>query len=157
MTEVSKRQQVITEARSWMGTPWGHLQKTKGPTGQIDCVQFLHSCATAAGVQCGGLPVSYNRLSDGTEIISYLNEWFKLKKFTVPKYVTNYDVIPELKDGDILVFKYWGKPHHVGIATTFHGYRGMIHASSEYKKVTEHILDKAFTRILVAVYDLGVD
>ena len=140
---MSIRQSVVNEARSWLGTPWGHNQCVKG--NQVDCVRFVNAVAQSCGIVCGDLPKEYARLSNGIDIINYLDQWFKPKS------------IDDLKDGDILVFKYWGRPHHVALATTLRGYRGMIHASVECGKVTEHILDNIFLRILVAVYDLGVD
>jgi cell wall-associated NlpC family hydrolase len=46
MTQVT-RQQVVDEARSWIGTPWQHQQSTKGLG--TDCVGFIAGVARETG------------------------------------------------------------------------------------------------------------
>ncbi|HXE17649.1 MAG TPA: hydrolase [Stellaceae bacterium] len=48
MTEAGARRAVVDEARSWIGTPYRHLGRAKGPGGGVDCAQLVwavfHNC-----------------------------------------------------------------------------------------------------------------
>lgn len=51
MTEAEARRAIIDEARSWIGTPYRHLGRAKGPDGGVDCAQLVwavfHNCGLA--------------------------------------------------------------------------------------------------------------
>lgn len=138
---MTTRKQIVKEARTWLETPWNHQQNEKG--NQVDCVNFLYSVATSCGVNCGNMPLEYERLSNGILLIEYLDEYFEEKP------------LDKLLEGDILVFKFWDKPHHVGLCVNILGEKGLIHASEEYGKVTEHILDKIWIDRIAKIYDIG--
>ncbi len=48
MSEVEERAAVLAEARSWIGTPYRHMGRAKGPRGGVDCAQLVwavfHNC-----------------------------------------------------------------------------------------------------------------
>jgi len=41
MDEAQERALVVAEAKSWIGTPYHHLGRIKGPQGGVDCAQLL--------------------------------------------------------------------------------------------------------------------
>jgi cell wall-associated NlpC family hydrolase len=41
MIEAEARDAVIGEARSWIGTPYRHMGRAKGPRGGVDCAQLV--------------------------------------------------------------------------------------------------------------------
>jgi cell wall-associated NlpC family hydrolase len=47
---MSDRAAVITEARTWAGTPWRHRGRSKGKHGGIDCAQFVYAVFRACGL-----------------------------------------------------------------------------------------------------------
>lgn len=49
---------LLTEALTWVGTPFKRGQRIKGIG--IDCGRFIDACFEAAGVETGGLPLSYS-------------------------------------------------------------------------------------------------
>jgi len=140
---LTKREEVVIEARKWLGTQWNHAQSTQGV--QVDCVNFVYGVAKACDIDCGNLPEEYPRLSDGKELIKYLDTYFK------------ETTLENAKIGDILVFKFFGVPHHLGILTNLLGYPSVIHSSAEFMKVVEHILDSKYVRVLSGVYSLGYE
>lgn len=46
--EAAERAAVVAEARSWIGTPYRHMGRAKGPSGGVDCAQLVwavfHRC-----------------------------------------------------------------------------------------------------------------
>lgn len=48
--ETEQRLRVIAEARTWLGTPYHHHARVKGPRGGVDCAQILCAVYEAAGV-----------------------------------------------------------------------------------------------------------
>jgi cell wall-associated NlpC family hydrolase len=133
---------IVKESRSWLGTPWRHCQQVKGVKGGIDCVRFLYQVAKTCGVDLEDLPSYYDRLARGNDIINYLENHFE----KIP--------IQDRQFGDILVFKCLGIPHHVGLCVPIgtEKYKGVIHASSQEKRIVETTLDGPLLNSLVAVY-----
>ncbi len=56
--ESAQRQAVLAEAESWIGTPFHHQGRVKGPQGGVDCAMLLLEVFLAAGVIKGGTGVS---------------------------------------------------------------------------------------------------
>jgi cell wall-associated NlpC family hydrolase len=41
VTEATDRGAVVAEARTWIGTPYRHMGRAKGPEGGVDCAQLI--------------------------------------------------------------------------------------------------------------------
>lgn len=50
MNEAAERSAVVAEARSWIGTPYRHMGRAKGPNGGTDCAQFVWCVFHARGL-----------------------------------------------------------------------------------------------------------
>ncbi len=48
--EARERAAVVTEARRWLGTPYHHEARVKGPQGGVDCAQLLIGVFSAVGL-----------------------------------------------------------------------------------------------------------
>jgi NlpC/P60 family putative phage cell wall peptidase len=48
--EAAQRAAVVAEARTWLGTPYHHEARVKGPRGGVDCAQLLAGVYTGAGL-----------------------------------------------------------------------------------------------------------
>lgn len=98
----SLRDQIVANAREWLGTPYHHNQCSKYG---IDCVQFTKVVAESVGIPQVVHPNYYNIPRN-----DYLLEIFNKH--------SNFKRVATILPGDILVFRIAGLPHHVGIATS---------------------------------------
>lgn len=49
-SDFSRRDAVVAEAQSWIGTPFHHAGRIKGPAGGVDCLMLLAEVYERAGV-----------------------------------------------------------------------------------------------------------
>jgi cell wall-associated NlpC family hydrolase len=96
------RSQTIAIARTWIDTPWQHHQRTKGIG--VDCVQFLLAVAEELGMEIA-LKDNYQRTPNGDSLLNAIGTYFAPKQQE------------ELELGDIIVFRFNGVPHHVGLVS----------------------------------------
>jgi cell wall-associated NlpC family hydrolase len=132
------RQQIIDEARTWLGTPFRHQGRLKG-----------------VGVDCGGLIVcvrkdlgisewdytTYSRQPQPKVMVKYLKEFGNPVKKS------------EMQPADVIWMKVEGNPQHLGIYTEKNT---VIHArwDMDFKKsrVIESIIDETLASSIMAVY-----
>lgn len=110
------RDRIITEARSWIGTPYLHKQRSKGYG--VDCVQFLVGVALNVGIispeEAAAVPMNYSprwHLYQNEEVLEqYIGQYGCVAK-------NNQAILP----GDIMGFRFGRVTAHVGIflGTTF--------------------------------------
>lgn len=116
--KTATRQQIVDEARTWLGTPFVHQGRLKGVG--VDCIGLVICVARDLAIydyDFNNYRVIPNPRKMGDE----------LKKNLIPK---KYE---DLQMGDIIWFRIRSLPQHVGIKTD----TGFIHAYSENKKVLE--------------------
>lgn len=119
------RKQIITEARSWIGTPHKHNQALKGVG--VDCVRFPYEVAKSCGIEVSD-PGNYERNPQGEELLNRLTEQLCLVgvvreayKNWSDKYLeytaTNKQLVNLAEPGDILVFKreWMGEAGHLAL------------------------------------------
>jgi cell wall-associated NlpC family hydrolase len=125
---------LLTEARSWLDTPWRHNHRVKGEG--VDCVNFLSACAESLGIEIV-LPSFYESTPLEDKLKPYLD-----------KYLT---LLPtkELCIGNIVAFNYRGITHHVAIATSPNT---IVHACRQKKKVVEEKLTRQQIGRISGVY-----
>lgn len=96
MLEEAKRQQIVNEARSWMGTPYHHAGRAKGFG--VDCGQILAAVYEAAG------------LIPHVEPEPYPHDWHLHRSEERYLHLVQSYAVPTdtPKPGDIALFK-WGR------------------------------------------------
>lgn len=134
LARVITRQQIVAEARSWIGTPWHHHARIKGVG--CDCIGFTRGVATELGI-----------------IGEDISSWNGVQRFL--KYTQHPDgknlleacrayLIPISKEkmqmGDVVLITLHEHPQHMGILGDYrNGGLSIIHASNDQRlmKVVE--------------------
>lgn len=128
---MQKREDVIREAREWVGTPFHHQAASKGVG--CDCAGLVRGVGQALGLMPPLPPelLRYGRLPQPERMREVL------ARFMDP---VEGPPLP----GDVL-FMGWvgGRPMHLGILTPLHG-RGILHGFSEAGRVIETRLPVAY-------------
>jgi cell wall-associated NlpC family hydrolase len=130
-------EQILTEARSWIGTPWHHNQACKGVG--VDCARLYQSVLKEVTGIDSKLE-NYSRRGMGGSLL---------------KQIRQFDCLVELPDpilrdvGDLIVFLVGVEPGHIGICNG----HGMIHADQRLDKVCEVIdLGQRWRKRICAVF-----
>ena len=116
------RDQIIEEARSWLGTPFRHQGRVKGVG--CDCAGLVVGVASALGL-ADFTEVAYGRNPRPQKMGAVLDEYLTKKPL--------YEALP----GDVIWMAFGKDPMHLAIKTDY----GMIHSTSEIGKVVEHGID----------------
>lgn len=104
-------EQIITEARTWLGTPWHLNQRSKGLG--VDCIRFITETLKSCGLDVGTIKNYYGK-PKGNQLIDYLET------------LDGTTIAQEIKSSYLLVFNIAGVPWHCAIATSD---STMIHAT----------------------------
>ncbi len=112
---MAERQALITEARSWIGTSFGHYARQKG--GAVDCVGLAAGIYQALGVISALTPPDYQLDGGRTLKRSLLEDWLATRPEFVPVWTLGDDACAPAT-GDLLCFKWHKVAHHVGVVTT---------------------------------------
>ncbi|MEE9367048.1 MAG: NlpC/P60 family protein [Dehalococcoidales bacterium] len=126
--------ELIEEARTWIDVRFRHQGRTRGG---VDCVGILGNCANARGMTFE-LPTDYTMQVDPKRLIAYLRQ--RLTEIPVSRMVP----------GDILLIRYAGRSTHLALRTD----KGILHASTEFKKVVEHSYEEKWRRRTIAAFRL---
>lgn len=116
------REEILTEARSWMNTPFHHQASVKGVG--ADCGGTVKGIYRNLGADVADVPVDYARTPANSIIEKVLSK--RATKTSEPK------------PGDIILFTMLREPQHLGIYTES---GGVIHAYEPFGKVVEHSID----------------
>ncbi len=131
----------LTEARSWLGTPWKHAARIKGVG--CDCINYIAAIGETVDILVP-VPKMYQRSPERDYILPELRSRFIEEELT-----PSGTWIP----GRLLVFQYSGIAHHVGLVTEPDK---IIHASLLAKKVIEERLSKRELIRAKWCFDLGL-
>lgn len=93
---------VVSEARSWIGTPFVHQGRLKGIG--VDCIGVVVGVAKALGLS-GYDKTDYGRAPNPAEMRAELATHMQPIAFK------------DVRPGDVLWFRVEGEPRHVGIVT----------------------------------------
>lgn len=141
MTE--ERQDIVTEARSWLGTPYVHQASTKGAG--ADCLGLLRGVWRAVmGVEPEAVP-SYSM--DWSEPQGEERMWDAARRHLIAKPVKEAAV------GDVLLFRMRDRrvAKHVGLVSQIKPLPQFIHAYSGHG-VVENTLSDPWRRRVVACF-----
>ena len=128
---------VVSEARSWIGTPFKHQGRTKGVG--VDCIGLVYGVAESLGLTPDELPqeyIGYSRMPEQGRLREALD-----------KYMDRIS-LSRAEPGDVLLMTFARDPQHVAITTG----NTIIHAYSLVKKCTEHSLSPKWTRRICGAY-----
>lgn len=135
------REQIITTARQYIGTPWQHQARLKGVG--VDCTGLVVCVARDLGVTLHDRRAYGRRAEADPVLLRYLDG--QCRRVDRPQL------------GDIMVF-WWNqntrRPQHVGIRTDV----GIIHAYALARSVCEHTIDKEMMHKFICAYEFpGVE
>lgn len=125
------REQVVAEARTWLGTPFQHQGRIKGRG--VDCIGFPWGVAKELNLlqnidldSPGVKPyLGYGKAPVPSKFLGALNEHLVQIEFS------------EVLMADLILFRGKLYPNHLAIVTDY----GVIHSSAERGKVVEHRID----------------
>jgi hypothetical protein len=144
------RADIVSEARSWLNTPFGHGQAVKGR--MVDCAHYIEAVNINAGVTAEPqITEPYRRREDGTVMLRLLKEHLEL--------IT----IEEAEPGDVIALidsrlTSPDIPRHLAFMTERRsdGVIRIIHASEH--GVREHRMDGHWLRRIHSVWKVkGVE
>lgn len=116
------REDIIAEARTWLGTPFHHQGRVRGHG--VDCAGLVACVGKALGLTCFDT-ARYGRSPDPAMMGDILRRELVAKP------------ISEIQLADVLWLSFDSEPQHVAIVTDV----GIIHATSAIRRVVEHGLD----------------
>jgi cell wall-associated NlpC family hydrolase len=142
---------IVKQARTWLGTKYHHqgrLKKSDRCSGGVDCIGLVIGVINELNIcdDNGCLLSKYDRTDYSmSPQTTKLAECFGL-------YLDIIDVA-EMIPGDILLFKFWKEPQHVGILSDYPtGGLGIIHCNSNSSCVVEQPLSDTWVRMITHVY-----
>jgi NlpC/P60 family putative phage cell wall peptidase len=124
-------QDIVNEARTWIGTPFQHQGRVKGRA--VDCVGLVVGVARAVGFEIMD-EAGYSRQPFG-QLLQSICDAQGIK-------------VDKPQPGDVLMMRFIREPQHLAI------YAGdtLIHTHGRVGKVVEHRIDPTWQRRIVAVY-----
>lgn len=156
MTKPLLRSKIVKQARTWLGTKYHHqgrLKKSVNCSGGVDCIGLVIGVADELAIcDYQGNPLSrYDRNN-----YSMQPEGEKLA-LSIGAHL--YPVEPaKMKVGDVLLFKFWKEPQHVGILSKYPtGGFSLIHCNSTSDSVVEQPLSDTWRRMVTHVYRFKKD
>lgn len=120
-----EREDIITEARRWVGTPWRHQGRSRAG---VDCVGLVVLVARTLGLKPEDV-TGYARRQDGRALLRHLHKQLDQQSVT------------DWKNGNIGVFKESAFPIHVGFLSDRDGVPTVIHAHARRRQVIEEALN----------------
>jgi cell wall-associated NlpC family hydrolase len=127
--EAAQRQAVITEALTWLGTPYRQLGYSKGPKGSVDCSMLLVAAWVGGGVLQPFDPRPYPPTWFMHQSEERYLAWMESLAVEVPE--------KDAKPGDIVLFKVGHCFGHSGILVASDEF---VHAYAKEKYTTKSFL-----------------
>jgi NlpC/P60 family putative phage cell wall peptidase len=132
---MATRDQIVKEARQYLGTPFKHQGRIKGVG--CDCAGIIVNIAKMLGIDFWEYS-GYGRTPDGKSLENCISQLLQIDP-------------ADLKPGDVMLFKIRRMPQHLAIATD----GGMIHSfyrRSDGGRVVEHNLDDRWKKRIVKCF-----
>ncbi len=148
MAGSSTREQVVAEARSWLGTPFAHQGHVKGIG--ADCAGLVAGVAIALGL----LPADWWQRDFAPHAGYPRTPGAGLMPAVCRRFLRHLEPM-HARPGDVLLLRFSTEPQHLGIVTPYHlGGLAMIHAYSRSSAVVEHRLADVWRARVVAAFAL---
>lgn len=136
---------IVAQARTWLGTPFHHQARLKGKG--CDCLGLIVGVVDELGLKDGnGMrlaaydEVTYSKEPDGAYLIQKLTGLLE----EVPTH--------QARAGDLALFKVRENPQHLAILSDYEGGLGMIHSFAPSRRVVEHRLDDEWKSKMIKVF-----
>lgn len=144
---------IVRQARTWIGTRYHHqgrLKRSEACSGGVDCI----------GLVVGVVDELKIRDHNGILLSKYDSICYSIEPkdlvISIASHLTEVS-ITEMSIGDILLFKFWKEPQHVGILSDYSDeVFGIIHCNSSSGSVVEQPLSPAWMRMVTHVYRINV-
>lgn len=152
-TEMTKilKQQIVAQARTWLGTKYHHqgrLKKSKRGPGGVDCIGLIIGLIDELGIQDGN---GHSLVAADEFNYSMYPERGRLVE-SISKHLREVPLDQRCM-GDVLLFRTFRDPQHVGLLTEYpSGGSGLIHCNSSAGQVVEQPLSDTWLRMLTHVY-----
>lgn len=132
------RDAIVSEARTWLHTPWQHQCRLKGVG--VDCVGLIIGVAR----EVGALPIDY-------DVRNYARNPLRdsLRAECATRMVTLRPA--EAREGDVLLLSFTNWPGHLALLTDPNH---IIHAHMPNGRVVEHIMNNWWRRHVVGAYQI---
>ena len=127
------REQVVLEARTWLGTPFHHQGRLKNVG--VDCIGIIICVANDLKLS-DFKTTSYTRQPNGDMLRALLAQ----ELIEIP--------IEEIQPADIALFRFENEPQHVGFITDI----GLLHSYMQVKKCIETSLDEIWKSRMVSAF-----
>ena len=136
------RNDIVCEARQWIGTKWQHQQALKGVA--CDCIGLIRGVATKVGL----LPPDFARSAVAQQFMGYGRRPDGRLVVALDLFMDRLAPTEQPAIGDVLLMRFDDNPQHVAIVTEV----GIIHAHASARKVVEHRLDSLWASRVVQAY-----
>jgi cell wall-associated NlpC family hydrolase len=151
MTQKITQQQIVAQARTWLGTKYHHqgrLKKSERGLGGVDCIGLIIGVIDELGIQDGAGnsltkadETNYSMYPEQGRLVASIKQHLR----GVPK--------DKMRIGDVLLFKTFKDPQHVGFLSDYaSGCFGIIHCNSSAGKVVEQPISEAWAKMTTHVY-----
>jgi cell wall-associated NlpC family hydrolase len=127
---MTTRQQVVDEARKWLGVRWVHQGRSRAG---VDCIGLAIKVAHGLGLSTFDI-IDYSRQPDPATMRALMAE--------------HMESVASPQIGDVLLMRFEKEPQHVAIVTDI----GIIHAYAQVRRVVEHRLDSVWQGRVVSAY-----
>tara|TARA_R110002033_G_scaffold26757_12_gene61178 strand:- start:47703 stop:48116 length:414 start_codon:yes stop_codon:yes gene_type:complete len=129
------REDVVCQARTWLGTPFHHQGRLKDIG--VDCAGVV--VGVAAELELSAFDTNgYGRRPDSREL-EHICEG-QMRRIN----------LEDAQPGDVYLIEVDGQPQHLAFATDI----GMLHAYAPARRVIEHRIDQEWADRLIAAYVL---
>lgn len=136
------RQEIVDEARKYLGTRWLHQGRAK--TG-IDCCGLVIRVGNDLGMITYDT-VGYSRRTSGDKFLKHFTD--------AGMYVVDYE---DAKPGDVLITSDHSFPCHCGFLTEKGGAPHFLHAFAGKRRVVEQEVEPWLRKLVAVVRFPGVD
>ena len=132
------RTQIVSKAKSFLGTPWKHQGRNRR---SVDCVGLVYAIADELGILPPKIDIPpYRRVPDGS-----VESYFQSYMDRVPK--------GSIKAGTVLLHSFMGSPFHASILID-PATGSIIHGTAKHRRVVIDLFKgKKDGMVLHAAYD----
>lgn len=139
---MTARTDIVTAARTWIGTPFHHQARLKGVG--VDCIGLVIGVARELALIAPDFDIAaYPRVPDGKTLLPLAREHMR----EIPREA--------MQPGDVVVVSFDRDPQHFGILGDYrHGGLSIIHGASDPGRVIETRLMFSSAMHFVAAFAL---
>lgn len=143
MSEIKDRAAVVAEARSWIGTPYRHMGRAKGPRGGVDCAQLVwcvfHACDLTPDMALEPYPPDFMLHADPVSRPGEISPAERYMRIVLERAQEIDEATA--KPGDLVLYR-WGRVFSHGAIIVDPGWPCIVHAWANARAVIADIGDQ---------------